>query len=84
MRLAFLERIWEIRWNENAKRVTIFQVVSDGFGNSILNKKVKTLTPDHPDFPVITDGKSLLNASIALVKRFSSKSAEPDTFIGTK
>lgn len=84
MTVTYLGRVWRVSWDELGRKVTIFQVSTDHYGNSILNKKIKTITPDNSDYPEIHDGKSFLLASLALVEKFSSKSTDPEYFIGTK
>lgn len=84
MTVSHLGRVWRVSWNELARKVTVFQVSTDHYGNSILNKKIKTITPESDDYPNIRDAKSFLEASLSLVEKLSSKSTEPEYFIGTK
>lgn len=84
MTLSFFERIWQVHWNERSQKITIFLVTSDVYGNARVLKKIKTIGPSSADFPSISDGRSLLEASVALIEKFSSKTAEPQFFTGTK
>lgn len=82
--VTFHERIWQVHWNENAQTVTIYLVATDQYGNARTLKKIKVIRQHDSDFPIITDGRSLLEASTSLVGKYSSKSAAPEFFIGTK
>lgn len=82
--VAFFERIWQVHWNERAQQVTIFLVTSDVYGNALVLKKIKTIGSSDPDFPSITDGRSLLESAILLVEKVSSKTSDPQFFVGTK
>lgn len=84
MTVVYMERTWKVCWEELQNKVTIYQVSSDSFGNSILNKKIKTLTPEDANYPTISDGNSFLSASLSLVEQYSSKTPGYEYFIGTK
>lgn len=84
MTVSFLDRVWRVSWDELAEKVVLYLVSTDAYGNSIVNKKIKTIKPGDIDYPTITDGRSLVNAAVALVEKYSSKTTDPQYFIGTK
>lgn len=84
MNIAYLGRIWQVRWNERSSIITLYQVVADEYGNTQTNKKIKTIDTSDDESMKITDGKSLLRVSLALVRHFSSKTSGPEFFIGVK